>query len=437
MKKLPVTILIVACMVLLLDVRPSFGLPLVKRTVLDNGLVLLVSEEHSLPFVSMLLLVKAGSKDDPPGQEGVADLTASALLLGAAGRRVEQINEDLDYMGASLNAGANRDFTTVGLRVLTKDIKRAFPILMDVLAKPTFPANELKNEVSRILGAIRSQEDEPGVVAQKAFERTLYMNGPYGHLPEGTKESVEKLDREKVIRFHRSHYHPGNAILVVVGDIDERTTRDYLIPALQRWPKKAASYTAAQNRFVEEKKIVRINKPLSQSNILIGNPAMHRENPDYYAAVVLNHILGGGGLRSRLMKDIRIEKGLAYSVDSGFDAGKLAGSFQISLQTKRESTEEAITAVMSNIERIRNELVSEQELADAKSYLVGSFPQKLSNQSMIASFFSQVEYYGLGLRYPEEYPGLINSISREDVLRVARTYLLPDRFVTVVVGNAE
>jgi zinc protease len=414
---------------------PAFALPPIQRIVLNNGLTLLVSEEHSLPFVTLLLLVKAGSKDDPGGQEGAADLTASALLLGAAGRTLKQINEDLDYMGANMTPGANKDYTTVSLRVLKEDLHQAFPIFMDVLTKPTFPSTELKKEISRVLGAIQSSEDQPGVVARKAFEKTLYRRSPYAHPTEGTKESVSRLNREILKQFHRSHYHPNNAILVVVGDADERTIKEYLSPMLAKWPRGAVPQKAKESRPAEIKETVKINRPVSQSNIVMGNGAMSRENPDYYVATVLNHILGGGGLGSRLMEDIRNKRGLAYSVESFFDARKLTGSFEILLQTKTASTEEAIRAVMENVERIRSERVSDRELEDARNYLVGSFPQKLSSQSRIASFFSQVEYYGLGLDYPEKYSRLINSVTRDDVLRVARSYLLPDKFVLVLVTD--
>ncbi len=416
-------------------VSTAVALPPIQRTVLANGLTLLVSEEHSLPFITFLLLIKAGAKDDPGGQEGAADLTGSSLLLGAAGRTLKQINQDLDYMGAGISSGANKDFTTVSLRTMKKDIKKAFPIFMDVLTKPTFPTNELKKDISRVLGAIRSSEDQPGVVAERAFEKALYRGGPYAHPTEGTKESVARLTREGLNAFHKKYYHPNNSILVVAGDTDEKMMREYVIPMLEKWQKKPVAPPAVQTFPAWQKTTERIRKPVSQSNILIGNRAMSRDNPDYYAATVLNHIFGGGGLGSRLMEDIRNKRGLAYSVESFFDARKLPGSFQISLQTKTESTDQALNAVMEDVRRIRSEPVSNQELADAKSYLVGSFPQRLSSQSRIAAFFSQVEYYGLGLDYAEKYPTLINAVTAEDLVRIARAYILPEQFVVIVVTN--
>jgi len=413
----------------------AFALPPIQRTVLDNGLVLLVSEEHSLPFVTINLTVKTGAKDDPLGEEGLANVTAPCLLLGAAGRTLKQINEELDFMGADMNASANKDYTTVSLRILKKDLKRAFSIFMDVATKPTFPADEVKKEISRILAAIQSSEDRPGRVADRAFEKALYLSGPYGHPTEGTVESVSKLTREAIRRFHDLHYCPDNAILSVVGDIDQRSIDGYMAPLLKKWPKGNTPVKTIEIKFSTRKEMIKINKPVTQSNIVIGNGGISRDNPDYYAAVVMNHILGAGSLTSRLMEDIRNKRGLAYSVASMFEGRKYPGPFMVFLQTKNRSTTEAIKATMENLERVRSELVSEKELEDAKKYLVGNFPQRFSTQSRIASFFAQVEYYGLGLDYPEKYPSLIDGVAREDVLRAARAYVHPDESVTVVVAD--
>ncbi|MGD0230830.1 MAG: pitrilysin family protein [Syntrophorhabdales bacterium] len=426
---------LIALLCVVASTGTASGLPPVQRTQLGNGLVLLVSGEHSLPFITINLLVKAGSKDDPQGEEGLADLTATGLLLGAAGRTLLQINEELDFMGADMSSAATKDYSTVSLRVLNKDIERTFPILMDVLTKPTFPDDEVGKEITRTLGAIQASEDRPGVVAERAFHKALYMGGPYGHPVEGTKESVARLTTGMMKRFHQAYYHPNNAIMTIVGDVDERTLKGYIVPMLEKWPQRGVPAQGIQTRFAAGKETITINKPVTQSNVVIGNGGMSRDNPDYYAALVTNHIFGGGGLNSRLMEDIRNKRGLAYSVGSIFEGRKYPGSFQVFLQTKNGSAIEAIKAAREEMERLRSGPVSEKELEDAKKYLVGNFAQRFSTQSKIASFFAQVEYYGLGLDYPEKYPSLITAITREDVLRIARTYMHPDDAVTVIVAD--
>ncbi len=412
-----------------------YAMPPVQRTLLPNGLVLLVSEEHSLPFVTLQLLIDSGSRKDPSGEEGLAYLTAKGLLLGTSGRTVNQIHEELDFMGASLNSSSGRDYATLSLRILKKDLDKGLDLFMEVLTRPTFPEEEIHREVEKTLAAIQSEEDQPEEVAEKAFLRALFLGSPYGHPVEGTKESVPKLTRISVVRFYRSYYHSNNAILTVVGDMTYEEVKTRLVPRLEKWAVSEVPKLPFAAAFEKGPKTVKIDRPITQANVILGNAGVSRENPDFYALTVMNYILGGGGFASRLTEEIRNKRGLAYSVASFFDPGKFPGSFQIALQTKNSSAKEAIALSLQQMERIQKELVSEKELEGAKKYLIGSFPMRLDTQGKLANFLTQVEYYGLGLDYPEKYPSLIQSVSREDVLRVAKKYLHPKKYVLVIVAN--
>ncbi len=411
------------------------AMPPVQRLVLPNHLILLASEDHSLPFVTLQLLIDSGSRGDPSGEEGLAFLTARGLLLGTSRHTVNQINEELDFMGASLNASSGRDYATLTLRVLKKDLDKGLDLFMEVLTQPVFPEEEVKREVEKTLAAIQSEEDQPDEVAEKAFLKTLFLNSPYGHPVEGTRESVSKLTREGVARFYRSYYHPNNAILTAIGDVTNEELKGKLIPRLEKWPVGEIPKLPIIFKFEKDQKTVKINRPITQANILLGHAGVSRGNPDFYAITVMNYILGGGGFASRLMGEIRNKRGLAYSVGSFFDPGKYPGSFQIVLQTKNSSARDAISLSLQQMERIQKELVSEKELEGAKKYLIGSFPMRLDTQGKLANFLTQVEYYGLGLDYPEKYPSLIQSVTREEVLRVAKKYLHPKKYLLVVVAN--
>ena len=411
------------------------AMPPVQRMVLPNHLVLLASEEHSLPFVTLQLLIDSGSRRDPSGEEGLAYLTARGLLLGTSKHTVNQVNEDLDFMGASLSSSSGRDYATLSLQILKKDLDKGFDLFMEVLTQPTFPEEEIKREVEKTLAAIQSEEDQPEGVAEKAFLKALFLNSPYGHPVEGVRESVPKLTREGIVRFYRSYYHPNNAILTVIGDITDEEMKTKLIPRLEKWPTGKIPELSFMTKAEKEQKTVKINRSITQANIILGHAGMSRENPDFYAITVMYYILGGGGFASRLMGEIRNKRGLAYSVSSFFDPGKFPGSFQIVLQTKNPSARDAISLSLQQMERIRKELVSEKELEGAKKYLIGSFPMRLDTQGKLANFLTQVEYYGLGLDYPERYPFLIQSITREEVLRVAEKYLHPENYVLVIVAN--
>ncbi|MGZ3536311.1 MAG: M16 family metallopeptidase [Thermodesulfobacteriota bacterium] len=434
-KNLKTMILTLLLFCLCLQSHAASAMPPVQRTLLSNGLVLLVSEEHSLPFVTLQLLIDSGSRKDPSGEEGLASLTARGLLLGTSEHTVNQVNEELDFMGASLNSSSGKDYVTLSLRILKKDLDKGFDLFVEVLTKPTFPEAEIHREVEKALAAIQSEEDQPEEVAEKAFLKALFLNSPYGHPVQGTQESVSRLTQEGIVRFYRSYYHPHSAILTVVGDITDAEIKTKLIPRLEKWPRGEIPKLPFATTFEKGQKTVKIDRPITQANVIVGHAGVSRENPDFYALTVMNYILGGGGFASRLMEEIRNKRGLAYSVVSFFDPGKYPGSFQIVLQTKNVSAKEAISLSLQQMERIRKEFVSEKDLEAAKKYLIGSFPMRLDTQGKLANFLSQVEYFGLGLNYPEKYPSLIRSVTREDVLRVAKKYLDPKKYVLIIVAN--
>jgi zinc protease len=420
---------------LVLMAGSSPAMPPVQRMVLPNKIVLLISEEHSLPFITLQLLVDSGSRKDPSGKEGLARLVARGLLLGTSKRPATAINEALDFMGASLDTSCGRDYATVNLRVLKKDLDKGLDLFLESLTQPTFPEAEVRREVEKTLAAIQAAQDQPEEVAEKEFQKSLFLASPYGHPVEGTKESVPRITREAIIQFYRHYYHPNNSILVVVGDITLAELKAKLFPRLTQWPIGKIPEMPFKIEFAKGPKTVKIDRAITQANVILGHGGVSRENPDFYALTVMNYILGGGGFSSRLMGEIRNKRGLAYSVASFFDPHKYPGSFQIVLQTKNSSAREAISLSLQQMERIRQEMVSEDELEGAKKYLVGSFPMRLDTQGKLANFLTQVEYYGLGLDYPEKYPNLIRSVTREEILRVAKAYLHPENYILVVVAN--
>ena len=414
------------------------AMPPVTRTVLSNHLVLLHSEDHSLPFVTLQLLIDAGSAKDPNGKEGLAYLTARGLMLGTGIHTQTDINEKLDFLGAELDASSDRDYALLSLRVLKRDLDEGLALLLEIFTQPAFREKELMHEKEKTMALIQSEEDQPEVVAEKDFLKALFVSGPYRHPSTGTKESLSKITKEDVLKFYRSYYHPNNCILSVVGDIGSEEVKNKLAPLFEKQSKVPLPDVPLKNVFSDLSKgpvTVKIDRQISQANIVLGNQGISRGNPDIYALRVMNYILGGGGFASRLLEEIRNKRGLAYSVESFFDPGRYEGSFQVELQTKNASAREAISLAVGQMKLMQETLVSEKELEGAKKYLIGSFPLMLDTQAKLAGFILQEEYYGLGLDYPEKYPGLIRAVTREDVLRVARSYLHPDQYVLIIVGN--
>ncbi len=421
----------------LLPDKAVMAMPPADRMELSNKLVVIILEEHSLPFLTFELLVNAGSKHDPAGLEGLANITANGLLLGTRRHSATVMNEELDFIGSTLNAECNQDYATLDMRVLKKDLDKGFSLFWEAVTEPAFSSEEIQREVEKTLGSIRSSEDQPSKVAQKAFQKALFGSGPYGHPVEGWEESLAKVTREAVAEFYKTRYRPNNSILVIAGDITVKEVKDKLAQRLQTWPAGDVPGTPGPSAFTEGPETVSINRPITQANVILGHKGVSRDNKDYYALSVMNNILGGGDFLSRMVEEVRVRRGLAYAISSFFIPRKHSGMFEVMFQTQSSSTREAISLVQKEMKRIQTEPVSDEEMETARKYLIGSFPLRFDTQKDLAEFYAQVEYYGLGLDYPQRYPSFIESVTREDVLRVAKTYLHPDACILVVVGNLE
>lgn len=408
----------------------------VKRTTLQNSLIVLHSEEHSLPIVMVTLLVKASQLNEPKDKAGLANLTAELLSEGTKHRKSTDISEEIEFLGASLDTSTSRDYTTISLSVLKKDINKGFELFSDILLNPTFPQQEIERKKELIKGSLRQSEEDPSFIAERTFRKEVFGKHPYGRLTEGSAETIDNIRREDLIKFYSDYFLPNNSILSIVGDLSEEELNALIKKYLDDW-KKADLPPITANGLDEKKtkRVVKLDKDLTQANILLGHIGISRDNPDYYAVSIMNYIFGGGGFSSRLMQSIRDEMGLAYDVDSSFSLNKGKGLFQVEVQTKNESADLVISEILKQMERIRKEYVSDEEITDAKSYLTGSFPRRLDTNRKIADFLALVEFYNFGLDYIEKYSAYINSVTKEDIFRVARKYLDPENYVLVIVAN--
>jgi zinc protease len=412
--------------------------PLGKRIPLENGMVLLLSEKHDLPVVFVSMAISAGSVAEPGDKPGLASITASLLTQGTAKRNANQISREIDFIGGSLSTSGGEDFSSASLRVLKKDLRAGFDLLSDVLQNPAFDQKEIDRKVKATLAEIQRQKEEPSVVAGEAFDKAVFGSHPYGRTNDDVAAYLPKLTRQDILAFYSGRYSPNHSIIAVVGDVTEKEITTLLNEYFKSWQKKEQPLPAAVQPPVVEKTVVRkIDMPITQANIAMGHVGISRENPDFYACIIMNYILGGGGFTSRLMDNIRDNRGLAYDVHSGFAAQKEPGAFQVTIQTKNESANEVIAETLKEIRRIQSEPVSDKELNDAKAYLTGSFPLRMDTSAKISGILTSIEIFNLGLDYPSKYPVLINAVTREDIQRVAKKYLHPDNMLIVVVADQE
>jgi len=408
----------------------------IRRDVLDNGLVLLMVERHNLPLVIVKVGIKAGSVVEPSNMAGLSNLTAELLKSGTIKRSAHQIDEEIEFVGGMLDVSGGDDYITISLAVLKKDIKLGFDLLSDIILNPTFPEDEIKKRIEIIKGRIKASEDEPGFVASRRFKKEVFGGHPYGRLVMGDEEGLGRITRGDIIDFHRSYYVPNNSIISVVGDVDINEVKSLMNQYFSDWKPHDIKIPEISPPLIGEKgKTVIIDKELTQANIIIGHAGVKRDHPDYYAISLMNYILGGGGFSSRLMQNIRDEKGLVYDISSSYSSKGYGGLFEITLQTKNESAGEGIKEVLKEVERLRGGTISDKEIEDARAFLIDSFPMRIETGRRIADFLIGVEYYKLGMDYIDKYPDYIKGVTKDDIQRVAREYLKPEGFIFILVGD--
>ncbi len=421
--------------------KPKFDVsrfkgPIGKRYVLPDGMILLVKEERSLPMVTISMIIRAGSVMEPYKKAGLAHLTAALLTKGAAGMSAMDISGKIDFIGASLGVGGSTDYAAAHLTVLKKDLDTGFSLLSKVLIQPTFAQPEIDRTKKDIKAGILREEQSPGYVAQKAYQKMVFgEENPYGRPVEGTAASLDAITRNDIVAFHKDFYVPNNCIMAVVGDITPAEAKGLVYKYMGGWKQKKApkpSIPALPKTALRRKYI---NREVTQATILMGHVGVARDNPDYYKLYVMNYILGGGGFVSRILNTIRDNMGLAYNAYCYFDARKYSGAYTVGMQTKNDTAKKAMEETLKIIKNMKAALVSDKELSDAKDFIYGSFARRMDTDSKMADLLAQVEFYRLGLNYFEVYYNGIHNVTKEDVLDVAKKYLHPDKMDIVVVGN--
>ena len=414
----------------------SFSAEIVRKTTLSNGLTLVVAERNQLPTVHLQVLLRAGSSVDTAQQSGLANLTAELLLQGTATQEATQISRRIESVGGSLTSGADLDYTSIHLAVLKKDLPLGMELLADILLNPQFAEPEVARKVAEMKARLKRMEEEPRQIAQLAFAKSLFGDHPYAHPVEGSVATLDRLTRADIQHFFQSYYRPNNAQVTIVGQINLEEAAGILEKVLGAWqavPIQKPPVTAP--RELPRPEVVKVDRSSSQANILWGHLGVNRGNPDYYTLLVMNYILGGGGFVSRLMDQIRDNLGLTYGIHSHFEAREFPGAFEISLETRNQNTNQAVTEIMKELKKFLEKGVTATELSEAKAYLTGSFPMRMDTNAKMVKLLSAIEFYGLGLDYPEKYPQLINQVTEGEILRVARQYLQPEKFLLVVVGD--
>jgi zinc protease len=423
-------LLVVACV--------ASATPPIETWQTTEGAKVLFSPAPDLPMVDVRVVFDAGSARDG-GQPGLAALTGAMLDQGAGDLDANSIAERIESVGAKLSTGAGRDMATVSLRSLTdpKALEPAVETLLRVLGEPTFDAGELERVRRNTLTALRLAEQDPGSVASKAFYRAVFGEHPYASDPSGTPESVSAVEADDLRAFHQRYYTAPNATIAIVGALSRPQAETLAGRISATLPAGEAPPPLPQVPDLSGASEARIAFPSSQTHILAGQPGMSRGDPDYFPLYVGNHILGGGGLVSLLMDEVREERGLSYSVYSYFAPMARPGPFTLGLQTKNDQADQALSVLLDTLERFVTDGPTADELESAKKNLTGGFPLRIASNAKVVQYLAVIGFYDLPLDYLERFTDRVDAVTSEQIRDAFRRRVQPERLAVVMVGGGE
>jgi zinc protease len=430
---LKVRIILLLCLWLPLSLLAG---PAIQSWQTENGAKVLFVPAPELPMVDVRVVFDGGSARDGD-QPGVTSFTNALLSQGAGEWSAQQIAERLENVGAEMETGSLRDMAWVSVRSLTepKDLDTALQTMAAVIARPRFDDKDVERQRQSILAGLLQDEQSPGKVGSKLLYKKVYGGHPYALDPEGTRESVQAIEREDLIATHQRLYVARNAVVAIVGAVDRAQAEQIALTVVGALPAGEHAPPIPEVPALSAAVNERVPFPSTQAHLYVAQPGMRRGEKDYFTLYVGNHVLGGSGLVSLLSEEVREKRGLSYSVYSYFSPMRQTGLFQLGLQTKNSQAEEALQVLMDTLRRYIKEGPTEAELKAAKQNITGGFPLRIASNSKIVEYLSVIGFYDLPLDYLDTFVGKIEAVTVEQVRRAFQQRIDPDRMVTVQVGQ--
>lgn len=422
---------------LILAALPATAGPKIEMVKSPGGIEAWLVREPSIPIVAMEVVWRdAGEKRAPANQAGVGGLLATMLGEGAGDLNSQAFAERQQDNGISVSFGADRDHFSMSLRALSRNADTAFELAELALTRPRFESEALERVKRSVATQLIRDQEQPGAIASITLYATAFPSHPYGRPQRGTAESVSALARSDLQAFLKDELTRDRLVIGVVGDISAEQLGPVLDRLFGSLKAKGVPVTVTEQppALLRERPIV-VDRDLPQSVVQFMGRGVRRDDPDFYAAYVMNYILGGGGFNSRLTVEVREKRGLAYSVYSYLVPMRESGIWQGGVATRNDQVAESLRVIRAELDRMRLEGPGEKELAEAKTFLNGSFPLQLSSNSAIAGTLAAMQLADLGPDYIDERPKLIDAVTADDIRRVAERLLDPSKLLVVVVGR--
>ncbi|OAI42190.1 hypothetical protein AYO41_04680 [Verrucomicrobia bacterium SCGC AG-212-E04] len=414
---------------------PAASFPEFTEKTLPNGLKVFIVESKRQPTVTLRLLIKSGDLYDGD-KTGLAGITASLLDRGTANRTAQQFAQEVDFLGARFGAGAEEDSTSVSISGLVKYLPKLIDLFADAVFHPIFPADELVKEKKKVISALTREKQVPSALAPKLRDKLIYGTHPYGAFV--TESTVGSIERDDLAKFHAAHFMPNRATLAVVGDVKAAEVMPLIEKAFGGWkPGTPPPITLPEFPSQDQTTVHLIDRPGSvQSTVIVTMPGVPRNSPDFPELGVVNSTLGGG-FSGRLFQNLREKNAFTYGAGSRFASLLLGGLFSASTDVRNAVTQPAVTEIVNELKRIREQPIDEQELAMQRDYLAGNYLLSLESPGTTAARVQEIEFYGLPTDYYKTYARRVTGVTPARAKELAQKHLRDDKLTIVVVGEAK
>lgn len=418
--------------------QSSFQLPAYEQVKLENGLTVFLLPQHEVPLITVQATVRAGAVNDQVA--GLSQLTSQALLLGAGGKSKAEIEQLVDFLGASLNSEGSMEGSSLQANFMAKDTEQMLTVLHSVLTQPSFDAAEFDKLKARQIAAVAQAKESPRMVIDQYFNKLVFGSHPYGNAISGTAESLKGISQQQVKNFHHSFYQPANTAISIVGDFKPAVMKAQLQKLFASWKN---SQTLQQPDLTaalptpNKAKVLLVNKADAiETTFSIGGIGIKQDNPDYVGVSVVNTVLGGR-FTSWLNDELRVNSGLTYGARSGFERYSASGTFSIGSFTKTDSTKEAVDLALKTYQRLWDKGIDQATLDSAKAYVKGQFPPRFETNTALAGLLGDMYLYGFNQDFINSFQSKVDQLTVAQSKRLINSYFPKDKLQFVFVGKAE
>ncbi|MBQ4890186.1 insulinase family protein [Shewanella sp. MMG014] len=415
----------------------SFSMPQYESMTLDNGLKVNFMVQSEVPIININAVVRAGAVNDTTS--GVSYMTAKSLLLGAGGKSKAEIEQTIDFLGASLKTASGRESSQIDADFMSKDLDTVLAIMQDVLISPDFDSAEFEKLRQREIVGLSQAKESPRAVIGRYYTKMVFGLHPYANPTTGNSVSLAEINIAQLRAFHKSYYQPSNMAINVVGDFDPAQMKAKLTQAFGRWQgtEKAVQPDLSQGLpSLNASRVLLVDKPDAiETTFVFGGLGIRRDNPDYVGLTVVNTILGGR-FTSWLNDELRVNAGLTYGARSGFNPFSDSGVFQVSTFTKTSTTKEAMDLALKTYARLWEQGIDQQTLDSAKAYVKGQYPPKFETGGQLAELMADMYIYKFDDSFINEFQAKVDGLTLEDTQRLISTYFPQDNLQFVLIGNA-